>query len=370
MKKAYTASEYSQEDREKLESLYELTFPKDLKKSEFNGKDIINGQGITIVISDVNEERGMAIGETQMGQSVFINLKKEEKGFKRLGYPVLDIVPGKVMDVIIKKNINGDVTGSVSAGYELTLKRDLHRAITAEDCAYQVRVKEVCNGGFMVDLSGIECFLPGSLAAANRILDFSEYVGKIISVMVETYDQRRDIFVVSFKKYLKRIIGTRVKDLSLTQNYTGKVTGSSKKGVFVEWEDIFTGIINFNSENRSYLESLNPGDDISFYVADIKNPHRIILSVDKPSEKSQNFQEMRDSSEEVLGETSNSKIYMGEISKIKTFGAFVKLDNGLTGLIEKESLIDPIEEYEVGQEVACHVSSADLSTLKIQLTER
>ena len=370
MKKSYTASEYSQEDRERLESLYESTFPEDFKKNGLKGKDVVNDQGISVVISDVDEERGVAMGETHMGQSVFIDIKKEEKGFRRLGYPVIDIVPGEVMDVIIKKSSNGDVTGSVSAGYELTLKRELHRAITAEDCAYQVRVKEVCNGGFMVDLSGIECFLPGSLAATNRIMDFSEYVGKIISVMVETYDQRRDIFVVSFKKYLKRIIGSKVKELSLTQTYIGKVTGASGKGVFVEWDEIFTGIINFNNENRSYLESLKSGDEIKFYVTDIKNPHRIVLSMDEPSEKSQTFQGMKDSSEEVLGETSDSKIYMGEISKIKTFGAFVKLDNGLMGLIEKESLIDPIEEYEVGQEVACHVSSVDLTTLKIQLTER
>jgi small subunit ribosomal protein S1 len=370
MKSKYTSSEYTQEERENLEALYDSTFGEESESSGYTGKDLVNNQALKIKIASVNRERNVAMGESSTGQSIFIDMKKEEKGFRRLGQAVFDIVEGMELDVIIRKTSNGDITGSVSAGYELTLKRELHRAIKEQDCAYNVRVKEVCNGGFMVDLSGIKCFLPGSLAAANRIFNFSEYVGKEITVMVETYDQRRDIFVVSFKKYLKKVINEKVKELSLTAEYTGKVTGASGKGVFVEWNELYTGIINFNNENEGRLRELKPGDEVSFYVYDIKNPNRITLSVSEPTEKSKNVQEMKDSSYEVLGETDDSKIYMGEITKIKTFGAFVKLDNGLTGLIEKEKLVDPIEDYEVGQEVSCHVSSVDVSSLKIQLTER
>ena len=368
MKGKYTASEYNQEEREKLEGLYNSTFGEDANKSGYRGKDLIDNQPLKVKILYVNSEKNVALGESSSGQSIFIDMGKEEKGFRRLGYPIFEIQEGMEIDVIIRKSKNGDITGSVSAGYELSLKKELHQAIREENAAYKVRIKEVCNGGFMVDLSGIICFLPGSLAAANRILDFNEYVGKEIPVMVETYDQKREIFVVSFKKYLKKVIGQKVKELSLTSEYTGTVTGSSGKGVFVEWDEIYTGIINFNESNKE-LRDLKAGDTISFYVYDIKNPNRITLTVSTPTEKSKNIQEMRDSSHEILGETEDLKIYMGEITKIKTFGAFVKLDNGLTGLIEKEKLADPIEKYEVGQEVSCQVSSVDVSSLKIQLTE-
>lgn len=370
MKAKYTASEYPTEEKERLESLYASTFCEESKRSGYRGKDIINNQAIKISIANLNRDKNIAMGETSTGQSVFIDLIKEQKGFKKLGHPAFTIEEGMELDVIVKKSNNGDITGSISAGYELTLKRELHRAIKEQDCAYSVRIKELCNGGFMVELSGIICFLPGSLAAANRILNFSEYVGKETTVMIETYDQRRDIFVVSFKKYLKKVINEKVKELSLTFEYEGKVTGASGKGVFVEWNELYTGIINYNSVNEKELKDLNPGDGIKFYVHDIKNPNRIILNMTQPTEKSKNIQDMKNSSHEILGETEDSKIYMGEITKIKTFGAFVKLDNGLTGLIEKEKLVDPIGKYEIGQEVACQVSSVDVSSLKIQLTEK
>ncbi len=64
----------------------------------------------------------------------------------------------------------------------------------------------------------------------------------------------------------------------------------------------------------------------------------------QPTEKSKNIQDMKNSSHEILGETEDSKIYMGEITKIKTFGAFVKLDNGLTGLRENEDPLPPSGE--------------------------
>jgi predicted RNA-binding protein with RPS1 domain len=79
---------------------------------------------------------------------------------------------------------------------------------------------------------------------------------------------------------------------------------------------------------------------------------------------------MKDTSSEVLGENTDLKIYKGEITKTKTFGVFVKMENGLTGLIEKERLVNSIKEYEVGKSVDFSILSVDSSTLKIQLIEK
>jgi ribosomal protein S1 len=188
--------------------------------------------------------------------------------------------------------------------------------------------------------------------------------------MVEVYDQTRDIFVVSFKKYLRKIIDSEVQNLSFSSKYEGVVTGASNGGVFVEWDEIYTGIIPMDDSNRETLSSYSAGDVVEFYVLDIKNPQRISLSVTQPSEKMKNIQEMKDTSSEVLGENTDLKIYKGEITKTKTFGVFVKMENGLTGLIEKERLVNSIKEYEVGKSVDFSILSVDSSTLKIQLIEK
>lgn len=366
--KNFSSFDYDTAERERLEAMYNGTFPEDNKK--VTGKDIQNNSSERIVITSVDLEKGVALGETLFGQTIIIDTNKEEKNMRKLGYPSIEINAGQELDVVIHRDSSGSFNGSVSAGYEKALKRELHRSIKDEDCAFKVRVKNVCNGGFMVDLSGIECFLPGSLAAANRIMNFADYVGKQLTVMVEVYDQKRDIFVVSFKKYLRKIIDREVQNLSFANKYQGTVTGLSNNGVFVEWDEIYTGIISIDDSNRSSLETYQAGDSIEFYVIDIKNPQRINLSVTQPNEKMKNIQEMKDTSSEVLGENTNLKIYKGEVTKIKTFGIFVKMENGLSGLIEKEKLVSSIKEYEVGQSVDFSILSVDSSTLKIQLIEK
>ena len=367
MNKNYSYFEYEESQRDNLSNLYNQTFPEDIFLFE-QGKDLKSNTSTKVTITKVDSEKGLTLAETPFGQGVVIDIKKEEKGFKKLGYPYFEPEVGQTLDVVITKDASGNFSGSLSAGYEKALRRELHNAIKNEDCAYSVKVTSVCNGGFMVDLSGIQCFLPGSLAAANRIMNFAEYVGKEITVMVEIYDQKRDIFVVSFKKYLKKIIDGKVKDLSFVEKYEGIVTGASGTGVFVEWDEIYTGIIPFDEANRPGLTELKAGDTVSFYVVDIKNPQRVTLSIQEPNEKLKNIQSLKDNSLEVTGETEG-KTYQGEVSKIKNFGVFVKLDNGLNGLIEKERLSKNLDSYEIGQKVNCLVSNVDSSSLKVQLIE-
>ena len=366
--KNYSCFEYTAEEREDLESIYNKSFPDQI--GNFFGKDLQENSSERIMITDFDASKGVALGETPFGQTIIIDIRKEEKHMRKLGYPSIEITSGQILDVVIHKDLSGAFNGSVSAGYEKALKAELHRSIKEEDCAFKVKVKNVCNGGFMVDLSGIECFLPGSLAAANRIMNFADYVGKQLTVMVEIYDSKRDIFVVSFKKYLKKIIDGEVKGLSFSSKYQGNVTGASGNGVFVEWDDIFTGIIPIDDSNREKLSELKSGDSIEFYVIDIKNPHRVGLSLLEPNEKLQTIQKLKDTSAEALGENIELQIYKGEVTKLKTFGVFVKLENGLSGLIEKERLVNPIKDYEVGQLVNCSISRVDLSSLKIQLIEQ
>ncbi len=366
--KNFSSFDYDVAERERLEAMYNGTFPEGNKK--ITGKDIQNNSSEKIIITSMDTEKGIALGETLFGQTIIIDTKKEEKNMRKLGYPAIEISPGQSLDVVIHKDSCGAFNGSISAGYEKALRRELHRSIKEEDCAFKVRVKNVCNGGFMVDLSGIECFLPGSLAAANRIMNFADYVGRERTVMVEIYDQKRDIFVVSFKKYLRKIIEKEVQNLSFSTKYHGVVTGLSHSGVFVEWNEIYTGIIPIDDSNRESLEKYQAGDTVEFYVIEIKNPQRINLSAIQPNEKMKNIQEIKDTSSEVLGENTDLKIYKGEVTKIKTFGVFVKMENGLTGLIEKEKLVSSIKEYEVGQSVDFSILSVDSSTLKIQLIEK
>jgi len=364
-KRKYTSCHYKPEELKELEAIYNGYFDSRFGKKAITPKELNDGQIVRVVVTRVSGNS--AIAETSIGQSVLIDVTKEEKAIERLGFPPIDIEVDSVLDVVIFKDRVGNYNGSVSQGYENTLKNELFKAIKEETSAYLVKVVELCPGGFMVNLSGIKCFLPGSLAAANRIIDFNSFIGKSIMVMVETYDEKRDIFVVSFKKYLKNIIDTKVNELSLVQKYTGTVTGTSSAGVFVEWDEYYTGLIP--AEDFVNFESNSPyrsGDRAEFYVTDLKNPQRIVLTVKQPDEKSVELQKIKDVS---MTEERENKVYIGTVSKIKNFGLFIKLDNGLTGLIEKDELNKNVKDYNVGESIECNIVEVELQSSKLHLRE-
>jgi small subunit ribosomal protein S1 len=364
-KKNYTCFEYSDEDRKILDDLYEKNFTESFSDEGVkNGKEFDSGSTVKVQVDRISN--GVAVCESRMGQSVIINLEKEIRSIRNLGYSEYDLQVGDIIDIVVLKDKNGTYFGSLSAGHEQSVKNELLKALQNNDCAFSVKVESLCNGGFMVNLSGVRCFLPGSLAAANRIMDFTSYLGRKINVMVEMYDDKRDIFVVSFKKYLKKIIGSKVQELSFTEKYKGYITGYAENlGIFVEWDDIYTGLIPNDQIADKNLTHASAGSPIEFWVSDIKNPSRVGLTLNQPSEKNKSLQEMKN----ISVEPGENKIYKGEVSKVKTFGVFVKLENGFNGLIEREELADSINEYSPGQEVSCSVLSVDTSTLKIQLRE-
>jgi len=363
-KKNYTCDDYTSEERSLLDELYNESFSRSFPEGNYhNGKEFDNGSTVRVRVDHINN--GVAVCESSMGQSVVINLEKELRSIRNLGYTEYDLNIGDVIDIVVLKDKTGTYFGSLSAGHEQSVKKELGKALETNNVAFSAKIESLCNGGFMVNLSGVRCFLPGSLAAANRIMDFSSYLGKKINVMVEMYDEKRDIFVVSFKKYLKKIISEKVQELSFTEKYNGVVTGYAESlGLFVEWDEIYTGLIPTDQVNGD-TSLLNPGTSIEFWVSDIKNPTRIGLTLNEPSQKNKSLQEMKD----ISVEPGENKIYKGQVSKVKTFGVFVKLENGFSGLIEREELLKPVNEYSPGQEVSCSVLSVDTSTLKIHLRE-
>lgn len=364
-KRKYTSCHYKPEELKEMEDLYNGYFTKHFREESIVPKELNENQVVRVSITRISN--GTAIGETNIGQSIIIDVAKEEKAIQRLGFPPIDINVGSVLDVVVFRDKAGNYNGSVSQGYENSLKNELSKEIKEESSAYLVKVEELCPGGFMVNLSGIKCFLPGSLAAANRIIDFNSFIGKSIMVMIETYDEKRDIFVVSFKKYLKNIIDSKVGELSLVQKYTGTVTGTSSAGVFVEWDEYYTGLIP--AEDFPNFESNPPyksGDKAEFYVTDLKNPQRIVLTVKQPDEKAVELQKIKDVS---MTEERENKVYVGTVAKIKNFGIFVKLDNGLTGLIERDELNKNVKDYTIGETIECNIVEVELQNSKLHLRE-
>jgi ribosomal protein S1 len=259
---------YCQEDY--AQELYDLMcgmIPNTHKLS----KDVKAGEVYEAEILSVTAD-GKVIAQTNLGQSILLDSKKEHKFFKD-GFAV-----GSIINVLIESTFKGDISGSAEKAHIAMIKKDLMESLHKQHCAYSVKVKEITNNsGFIVDLSGIDCFLPGSLAAANKITNFEDYVGKELVVMIESYIEQTQSFVVSHKKYIQKILPSKVEELTLTTMYSGNVTGVAPYGCFVEWDGIFTGLLH-STELETDLKSIRTGDTINFFVKKIDSPNKIILT--------------------------------------------------------------------------------------------
>lgn len=231
--KVYSHEPYAEELYKKYESTYHLL--------DGGSKDLVEGTVYKCRIMDVFEDRVLA--QTGSGQTIYIDLKKELKDATKLGIDGITFNVDDEVNARVKK-VNGGFSGSVVEYYIHTLRAELFDQIKKESSAYLIKIVSVNKGGYIADLSGIKCFLPGSLAAANKITDFDSYIGKTLHVMIEGYVPAKDIFIVSYKKYLNKIMDSKIQELDLTKKYKGYVTGTSDFGVFVEWDSVYTGLIH------------------------------------------------------------------------------------------------------------------------------
>ena len=187
----------------------------------------------------------------------------------------------------------GDVEkASIWDGYVEALVLEMKEQITKKSKAYYATILSTNKGGFVVDIMNtIKAFMPGSMAAANRVTDFESFVGKKFEVMVESYDPSYG-FVVSRKKFLRTMLPSKLNELNnkLIDNkdtvFTGHVTGTTLFGVFVELDEFITGMLHktlVRDETREAMRNnaILPGTEIKVYVHKIEN-NRVILS-DVPS---------------------------------------------------------------------------------------
>ncbi len=263
-----------------LESIKDVESAKDLKPGQLYKCEII-------LVKEDN-----ALAQTDAGQTIYIDLKKEYKDANRLGITGVDFTVGSVIQALVR-NIAGTYYGSVVECFIQNLKAEFFEQIKKESAAYEARVESVNKGGYMVDVQGIKCFLPGSLAAANKITDFDAYIGKKFYVMIDGYVPGKDIFVVSYKKYIQKIMDQKIQELDLTKKYKGHVTGTSNFGVFVEWEDIFTGLIHKTEFENQVVEGFNPGDEIEFYIKEVKDDNRLTLTFGEPVQKTKKLYDIK-----------------------------------------------------------------------------
>jgi ribosomal protein S1 len=340
---------YSHEDY--AFDLYSLYCGVSSEKIQFS-KDLENGKIYKFKISSINENS--ALGYTESGQNIFVDLKREKKDAAKFGIEGIDFKVSSEFEAIVRE-IGGTYYGSVVDCFVQGVKGEFFDQLKESSVAYPARVESINRGGYLVDISGVKCFLPGSLAAANKITDFESYIGKTIYVMIDGYVAQKDIFIVSYKKYLNNIMGQKIQELDLTKKYKGCVTGSSSFGLFVEWEDVYTGLIHKTEFEDQIVQGFNPGDEIEFYVKEVKEDNKLTLTFGSPVEKTIKIYEIKDQIDNGTVEA------MAAVIKYKRKnGCLVEIPEiGTMAMIPQDRLTSDLKNAKPGDRIAVLIYEVD-----------
>jgi small subunit ribosomal protein S1 len=136
--------------------------------------------------------------------------------------------------------------------------------------------------------------------------------------------------------------------LSTEEVYKGTVTGTAKYGIFVEFDEIFTGLLHSSKMTEAMKDKFNKnefkaGEEISFWIREITADKKIILTDEDPSVR---FAEIEEFKEKNIG-----VIKGGEVISVKPFGTLVKVEKDIVGLISQKELKLRKKKYNVGDKI-------------------
>jgi ribosomal protein S1 len=188
-------------------------------------------------------------------------------------------------------------------------------------------------------------------------------VGKELIVMPITYSNEKQTIVVSHREYLRTMIPSTVESLreNIKDHITGFVTGTTKFGIFAEFNECLTGLIPKNEIDEETLakfenREIKPGDEISFWTKEIISEKKIILSQQGPKV------DLWDGAEEKY---KPMMVTEGKVTKVTKYGAFVELEKGISGLIHKTKLKDT--EVTKGDMLQVKIQSINTADRKITM---
>src|SRR5690554_2947497 len=233
-------------------------------------------------------------------------------------------------------------------------------------------VKDRTKGGMIVDVFGIEAFLPGSQIDVKPIRDYDMYVGKTMEFKVVKINQEFKNVVVSHKALIEADIEEQKKEiigqLEKGQVLEGVVKNITSYGVFVDLGGV-DGLVHITDLSWSRINHPNEIVDLD------QKLNVVILDFDEDKTRIQlGLKQLNPHPWEALGEELKvgDKV-KGKVVVIADYGAFIEVAEGVEGLIHVSEMswsthLRSAQDFvNVGDEVEAVILTMDKEERKMSL---
>lgn len=314
------------------------------------------------IVTDFNEKNETATIFLSPKHSVHVDINTR----------VDNVSVGNKIDVVVTRK-NGQVTADASskAAQMERLKQELIKQIQTPTAAYAGLVEEIVYNaqntfnGFIVNVSGMKCFMPGTESDVVPLNDFTTMVGQVVYVMPVAV--AKDSIVVSHKEFLNTLKPATLDRLTNTPKgnlVTGVVSSVKHFGVFILIDKCVPTLLSaseMNDETETNFKngSIKVGDEIGFYIDNISGDRVTITQTVSKSEGWEKLKETVDANE--------NYVLDGVVKNIFDNGVVVISEqfNGITFFLS--SKIVNIEVLTVGQAIQLPVESIDTTKKTVRL---
>ena len=232
-------------------------------------------------------------------------------------------------------------------------------------------VIEVVKGGLILDI-GLRGFLPASLVEMRRVRDLEPYIGQELEAKIIELDKQRNNVVLSRRAFLEQtqseVRSEFLHQLQKGQVRKGVVSSIVNFGAFVDLGGV-DGLVHVSELSWKHIdhpsEVVTVGDEVTVEVLDVDlDRERVSLSLKATQEDPWR----------VFARThAVGQIVPGKVTKLVPFGAFVRVEEGIEGLVHISELAQrhvevPDQVVGVGEEVMVKVIDIDLERRRISLS--
>jgi len=232
-------------------------------------------------------------------------------------------------------------------------------------------VIEVVKGGLIIDI-GLRGFLPASLVEMRRVRDLQPYVGKVLEAKIIELDKNRNNVVLSRRAWLEQtqseVRSDFLNKLAKGQVRTGVVSSIVNFGAFVDLGGV-DGLVHVSELSWKHIdhpsEVVEVGQEVTVEVLDIDlDRERVSLSLKATQE---------DPWRQFARTHAIGQVVPGKVTKLVPFGAFVRVQDGIEGLVHISELAErhveiPEQVVNVGDELLVKVIDIDLERRRISLS--
>jgi small subunit ribosomal protein S1 len=350
--KFINSDEYTPEELEQLSKLYSESF-RDIKEGEIIAGRIVGINADNVVV-DVGFKSDGTISKSEFNATEEIKI-------------------GDTIDVVIEsvEDEDGNLVLSKKRADFLKIWSRIMDAFENEKIIVGKILKRI-KGGMVVDLMGIEAFLPGSQIDIRPVRDFDAFVGQTMDFKIVKVNIPTENIVVSHKVLIEETISDQRKEildkLEKGQILEGTVKAITDFGVFIDLGGV-DGLIHITDLSWGRInhpsEVVRLDEKIKVVVTDFeKERKRISLSLKQllphPWEKIEEKYKLSDK-------------VAGRVVSLTDYGAFIEIEKGIEGLIHisemswTQHISHPSQFVSMGQVVEAVILSLDKGEKKISL---